>query len=296
MRKILVLVLIAALAFTLGACTGNSGNTPANDKAESTVVSTVDELMSAVNDDVTILLEPGEYNITSWIYETALKAADYENGIELGYRLYNPVYDKVLIGEVFDGYEAAFNDVSNLTVKSKDPKNPASIIIETRCAEVMHLFNCSDVTFENLSFGHTPEAGPCEEDVIQCEYSTDINIIGCDLYGCGVFGLTTVYCGDIYVKDSAIHDCEYGVADVNETDMIKFTNCEINNLGYTVLFSSHSAVIFDECNFKNIGEEFGSTYFSRVTLRNCMFDTLAQGAIDRFAEDNMDYVKISYDY
>ncbi len=90
MRKILVLVLIAALAFTLGACTGNSGNTPANDKAESTVVSTVDELMSAVNDDVTILLEPGEYNITSWIYETALKAADYENGIELGYRLYNP--------------------------------------------------------------------------------------------------------------------------------------------------------------------------------------------------------------
>lgn len=280
MKKILVMVLTAVLVLSIGAC---------KEKIEenAVVVSTVDEFMNAIEDDAVIYLEPGVYNLTEWIDEVALPIADYEN--EKNFQLYHDylyVYDHVFIAGVPDGYEVAISEAKNLTIKSKDAANPATIIAEARCAQVLKIFSCENLKLENLYLGHSPDQGRCIGNVIECEDSDGIEISCCDLYGCGVFGLSVIDSKNISVSDSVIHDCSDGVLDSHGSEAIVFKDSIIENMPDLTLIAVKSSVDFDGCTFRNIGGDFGSIQRSNVTFTSCTFDEVAQSLVETFATEN----------
>lgn len=269
MKKIFALILVVSFVLLVGACTGTS-----QDSTESgeVVASTVDELMGAIKDDAVITLEPGQYVVEDWINEVALEAVKENN--EKNFRLddnFYYIYDNAYIGQVFDGYELAIKGVKNLTIKSKDAENPAEIVVAARYAQVFHLIECKDVKLENVKMGHTPDMGSCIGDVIEIDNSKNIDITGCDLYGCGVFGITARDSEKINVFDSVIHDCEQGAIYATDTKSMIFKNCEIVNMP-GVISLSHSQVDFEHCCFKNIFGDFGGPFASRVLFRDCIYD------------------------
>ncbi len=101
-------------------------------------MSTLDELMRAIEDNAVIVLEPGEYVIEDWLNEVAIPAINHENEKNLWFdsNYYN-IYDNAYIGEVFDGYDLAVIGVKNLTIKAKEPVSTVEIVAVSRYVQVI---------------------------------------------------------------------------------------------------------------------------------------------------------------
>ena len=157
-------------------------------------VSTVDEFLAAIAPDTTIVLKDGEYNLaTASNYpKTEGQPNDTVPGGDY-YYWYN----------LHDGYGLYINSVENLTVQAAEGAK-VTILAEPRYADVLRFVNSDTVAVKNLIAGHTEEPRTCAGAVLAFDGSRNIQVEGCELFGCGTLGITAWYCDNLLATNCKI--------------------------------------------------------------------------------------------
>lgn len=177
-------------------------------------VSTVDELLAALAPDTEIILDAEFYDLST--------AAGYgETSTEYYYW-----------EEVFDGVQLTIRDLSNLTIRAEgDDIKAHTVSARPRYAHVINFENCSAITVEGFTAGHTFEPASCAGGVLGFQGSQDILINHCGLYGCGVVGVWAERSKNIQVANCDIYECSWGgIYMVGCKDVI-FSGNTIRDLG-----------------------------------------------------------------
>ena len=253
---------------------------------ETIIVDTVEDFMEAIGSNHTIVMMPGEYNITEW-----LDKGDAEKWNEKKYeKISTGNYDSedlidsgIYADSVFDGVQAVIYDVDDLVILSADKNDPARIVCEPRYAEVMSFIDCDRLSLRHVVLGHTEKEGYCTGDVLALTYCWDVSIEDSELYGCGAYALEVSNCMDVKVEDCDIHDCTYGIAVAADTNRIDFTHTDFHDCREFTMFEALSTdMMFIGCGFEKLEGELltvGDTQ-SEVYFICCAFDKEAQASID----------------
>ena len=179
----------------------------------SVTVKTVDEFLSAIGPDRTILLDGELFDLST--------ASNYgKAGGEYYYWQEN-----------FDGPELVINGVSGLTIRvvSEDPR-ATTIAAIPRYADVLSFRDCERVNLVGFTAGHTEEPGNCSGGVLYFTNCHGVALEACRLYGCGILGLSTDGCTDLTLRDCEIYDCSQGGVHLARTDGVRFLNCDIHDV------------------------------------------------------------------
>ena len=173
--------------------------------------STVDEFLAAIADNTTIILKEGTYDLSA--------ASTY--GADSGSYCWK-------WEEQYDGPQLVIDSVENLTIKGAGAGTTV-ISADPRYANVLTFRGCRNIVLEGFTAGHTQEPGTCAGGVIYMEYTQDVRIDGCSLYGCGTIGIEGWQCSNIAVNGTEIYDCSQGASYLNGCRNVSFDNCEIRN-------------------------------------------------------------------
>lgn len=259
------------------------------EEPETIIVSTTEELMENLAQNATLILLPGEYNVSEWLEENEAEVWDQETYDSDGY-LPAGIYCE----EVFDGSQLILNDFDYVTIMSADKNDPAKIVCDPRYANVLTFVDCDDLTLDHVIVGHSDGEGYCTGNVLSLIYSWNVNVIDCDLYGCGTYGLNIDDCYNVSVVDSLIHDCTYGCAVITDSTVaMKYT--EFYDCKEFVMFEVYESDIdFIGCVFEDLDGEFMSELddYSEVNLICCKCDDDVTASL----EDNPSYDNGIYVY
>ena len=185
-------------------------------------VTTVDEFLEVIGPDRTIVLDGTNFDLST-----------AENYGGIGTEFYS-------WEEVYDGYQLNIHDVKNLTIKVQDP-DPAATTLEAlpRYANVIFFSNCSYVTVEGFTAGHTKDMGVCSGGVLYFSECENITVDSMRLYGCGDMGVDTFMCSNIDIINTEIYECTSGAVYFSLTDGINLRDCNIHDVPTPALtFSS----------------------------------------------------------
>ena len=205
-------------------------------------VSTVDELVEAVSSNTRIILKAGVYDFTE-----------------------------------YSGYE--INGVTSLLLEAEEGTEVV-ICTEMPYDPVLSFNTCSQIVLQGLTCGHEVEPGYCTGSVIYTEHSDNITINQCRLYGSGTYGVESYSSSGIYVTDTDIYDCSYGLVYLRETSFAEFRNCRFSNSREFYMFSilNCQEVLFENCEIR--GNQTESEYYGfisgddsiNVRFRKCIFE------------------------
>ena len=239
--------------------------TPFEDENGFTHVSSVEELVEAIRPQAKIMIEPGLYNLTDFLSEFP-NVRDWD--------AWNNKHKYVQIQDTFDGLELVIQNVTELTIEgnSDDPAD-TELVIEPRYAAVLNFSECTGIELGCLTMGHT-DAGDCSGDVLYFDNTKSVYLRSLDLYGCGVYGIgCDDFCGNMYVSNSIIRDCEYGPFDIYDGEGdFEFTACTFSGNGGGGFFEINevSQLSFIACSFGQ--EESNYWYFDEsVNFEDCEF-------------------------
>ena len=182
-------------------------------------VKTVDEFLSVIGSDRTIILEAEVFDLTT--------ASDY--GTPGGGHYY--------WNENYDGPELVITDVHDLTIDgAKVPGTSDStalhhtITATPRYANVLSFQYCDDISLNNFTAGHTQEPGTCAGGVLAFQNCSMVQIDSCRMYGCGTLGIDANNCYSMTVNNCEIYDCSQGGAYFWQVDGITFIDCSIHDV------------------------------------------------------------------
>ena len=243
-------------------------------------VSTASEFMNAIADNTIIYLEPGEYDLTKWLMEEAGDVPRYLYGDYSGENPTGVLYS----GWDSSSYEIDIYDVQNLVIASKDPENPASVVCSCPSACVMRFLHCRYLRLENLIMGHVIEPGYCSGNVVAVEQSKGATIMGCDLYGCGAYGIEIVDGNMTNVEECVIHDCTYGCITSSRAGDVYISNTRFENCQEFEMFNiNDGSFYFESCTFRNLYGDMISMWgdYSYAGFYNCMFDASCLESLQR---------------
>ncbi|MCB5229514.1 MAG: right-handed parallel beta-helix repeat-containing protein [Candidatus Cloacimonetes bacterium] len=149
--------------------------------------------------------------------------------------------------EVFDGYQLVISNVNDLTITGR-AVGLSVIMAEPRYANVIKFENCKDIRLENLSLGHT-DGGYCTGGVVELGHCQDFSIWNCELWGCGIEGITAWDSSGLTCELTSITDCTYNAMTMVRVSDVNFVNCVIrNNIEFNILnFSDCKDVNFTDC-------------------------------------------------
>lgn len=207
------------------------------------VVSSVEELLDAIEPDAMIIVEPGTYDISGFLQD----AED-----QYGENWYK-AYSYVAVNPEWDGPELMIQDVSGLSITGRSTdRDDTQFLTDPRYAAVMRFESCEDIALANLTMGHT-DRGDCSGNVIDLYNCGEVTLANMDIFGCGVIGIYGEGCtGNLSCYDSNIHDCYMGPLAAYEcSKRWTFNSCS--------LIDSECGCYFDE----NGG--FGLSFY------NCVF-------------------------
>ena len=178
-------------------------------------IKTADEFVASIASDTTIYIDVPQIDLT--------ECSDYGEGASD--ELWKPDFGNNMYVwyKCYDGYELCIGNVSNFHIVGGE------IITQPRYANVLNYISCSNVTLENVKLGHSPEQGQCMGGVLNIEKSEGIILENCDLYGCGILGISARDVKNIHVQNTLIHDCSFGAATLEETDSTVFLGCVVVN-------------------------------------------------------------------
>ena len=188
-------------------------------------VKTMDEFLSALGSDRTIVLDAASF-ITA-------QASGYYAGVYGG--------DE---SEFYhwcgtpDGPELIIDNVKNLTIKAKNSDPSATKFEAIPCeANVLSFACCENITVSGFTAGHTKNTGSSGGGVLKFDECKNIKIENMRLYGCGNEGIEAEKCSDIEIINTEIFKCGQGAGFFTETNGIHFTNCKIHDAkSPTILF------------------------------------------------------------
>ena len=146
-----------------------------------------------------------------------------------------------------DGRQLDLVNIDNLTIRGA---GNSSIEVAPRYSYCLYFINCNNCRVENLTIGHT-EFGYCSGGVIGVKKSTGLDVLDCDLYGCGTYGFDIIGSLNLNVRNCKVHDCTYGILQLISSQNIAFTSCDfLNNREYGLIESRGSkGVSFSDCRF-----------------------------------------------
>ena len=185
-------------------------------------VTTVDEFLAAIGSSRTIYLDAELFD---------LSAAGNYGGYGGTYYYWQNNFDGV--GLVITGVEHL-----NIIGMGKDKTNVETL---PRYADVLSFLDCSVVTVQALTAGHTLGAGSCVGDVISFRNCDDCVIRDCGLFGCGVNGINAYQCRDLAVLDTEIYECSGYGAVIQECFNTVFEGCSIHDCEYNTLWVTGEA-------------------------------------------------------
>lgn len=230
------------------------------------------EFLRAIGSNRTIIIEDGaEFNLTEAIlslhenYPDEYPILGYYNNEEDMSSLNN----KLFLLDAYDGPEVSFKGVSNLTIKGGNQL--PLLLADPRYAYVFSLYDCNNITFENVIMGHT-NLGYCEGGVVALFNCNKINFIRCDLFGCGTQGIGANNVDGLNFVNSHIHDCTYYIMTLNQCKNCNFTHSLFfNNEEFDLVNISGKStanIRFKSCQFfQNKGQLFNLS--KTITLEDC---------------------------
>lgn len=177
-------------------------------------VSTVDQLLAAIDSNTEIILTAPMYDLST--------AADY--GMPGRSEHYTWV-------EEFDGWELVIVGVENFSILGAEDEMNHTISAVPRYADVITFQGCSNILLRGFTAGHTVEPGYCSGGVLNFEYCSNASVDLCHLYGCGIFGVTAYQCTGLSVTNDCIYECSQGGIMCMETDCLTIGGCTFWDLG-----------------------------------------------------------------
>ena len=183
-------------------------------------VKTVDELIAAIGPDRLVQLGKGEFDLA--------KATSYgeDTGNEYCYW-----------AETFDGYELRLRNLSNMTILG-DGAGRTQLLAEPRYANVLAFEACQGVSLISFTAGHTPAPGYCSGGVLNFKACTGVGIESCDLFGCGILGLSAANCQGLIANSCTIRECSYGAIQATGCYDVRFTGGVIKDCGVKADFNA----------------------------------------------------------
>ena len=231
-------------------------------------VSSIDQLIEAIEPGANITLEEGEYNLSDYVVPLRSQVI-FDRWCEEHPYLY--------INSVYDGAELVIQNCDDLWIEGgTDDRSDTELVTDPRYAAVLRFENCNNLTLIDLTAGHT-ENGDCTGNVFDFRNCKNIDLHNMDIYGCGVYGISAYLCEDVCVTNCNIHDCEYGPFDIAYCKgEFLFENCSLTGSGSggSYDFARGCGLSFTDCRFgqkeSNIwyfaeGVEFWNCEWSEVT-------------------------------
>jgi len=200
------------MLFLLAGCGAQPEPTVVTESAV-TVVSNVDELLSAIAPGAEIVLEPGEYCLG--------QAANYGDDSE------NPYY---VWENAHDGYELKLVGINDLVLRGSGVGETILSAIP-RYANVLTLQNCSNIILEDFTAGHTAAPGECSGGVMQIKGCLNVDMNRLGLYGCGINGVKAYVSTGVRITDCDIYDCSSSGVIAEECDSFTVRRCRLYDLG-----------------------------------------------------------------
>jgi len=212
-------------------------------KSESVEVSSIEDLLEAIEPGAEIVLKKGTYNLTD-----AIEDIDDDIGI----KKFNKEHDYVqILDNGIDGYEIVIKDVDGLVISGQDGKT-IEIETEPRYSDVFRFEECTDIELNNMTLGHVPEMGQCAGDVLEFDECENVVLNDLDLYGCGTYAIAAIELDSIEVNTCKLRDCSYGALFFSDVYGAVFSSCEIyENEGYFLLDAWDSEISFKKCDFNS---------------------------------------------
>lgn len=177
-------------------------------------VATVDEFLAAIDSNTEIVLTGKLYDLST--------AADYGT---TGGKYYS-------WEDNFDGPGLIITGVENFSIVSKDDlPEKHTISALPRYANVLTFRNCKNIMVKGFTAGHTVEPGSCAGGVLEFESCTNILVENCNLYGCGILGVTGIRSDNLQIINSNIYECSYGGLNCIQCSGITIGGCDFWDLG-----------------------------------------------------------------
>ena len=223
-------------------------------------VSTVQELIEAIQNRTKIILKEGVYNFSE---------IDCDS-------IKNPNIDWI---RDYEGQtEFTVRNVQNLCLEAEEGAR-VEISTENRYARTLAFEDSQEVTLRGLICGHEVEPGYCTGSVVSLSQCSHMAIENCDLYGCGTYGIEAYHIFGLAVADTDIYECSYGLIWLSEVENASFSNCSFLNSEEYSMFSFLACYSIQLENCKILGNLAPSEYNSfincqdslEVTFENCLF-------------------------
>lgn len=208
-----IAMLLAALMLlcAAGSAFAEGDAAPAPEEPQYVEAATVDELLAAIAPNTVVTLTGRSYDLT--------RAKGY--GIYGGkYYGWNMVYD--------DGSELEISHVKNLTIRAAKPGT--ELVTVPRYACVLKFVDCEGVTLEGFTAGHTEGEGFCTGSVLNMQSCREMLVDGCELYGCGTYGLELEHCRGVHAVNTVIRDCSYGALIATGCSDVLLDGCRIHGV------------------------------------------------------------------
>ena len=126
--------------------------------------------------------------------------------------------------------------------------------------EILMATECDNLLVYGLVMGHDiPKEVACSAGVFIISRSENVRLAGCDIYGCGLVGISG-YGGNLTVQNTVIRDCSSCGVEWMGGGNVRFENCAFSGNGGEALFN-----IWNSGAAEPVTTEF--------TLENCIFQS-----------------------
>lgn len=186
-------------------------------------VSDINEFLSAVRPNASILLEGENFDLAS--------AEDYGS---FGGEYY-------FWRECYDGPELVISGCDGLSITGNiDSPESVNITATPRYANVLGFEFCNDLVLTGFTAGHAQAPGDCTGGVLNLESCNNVTVDTCRLYGCGTMGISAFSCTEMNILDTEIYHCSFGGASFYVSDGITFSGCSIHDVDGPMLTFTES--------------------------------------------------------
>lgn len=218
LAALLALLLLCGCGAAAGPAAGQEASLVPREE-NVTQVSTVDELLSAIAPNATLVLAEGDYDLST--------AADYGRESANPYYAWVPVHESV---ENTPGFELQILGADGLTLRGAG-EGKTTLAAVPRYANVLHFLNCDGLRVEGLTAGHTTAPGFCNGGVLYFDVCSELAVADCGLFGCGTIGVQARDCHDLSVTGCHIYECSYSAVNVHSCRNVLVEACEVERNG-----------------------------------------------------------------
>lgn len=229
----------------LVAATGcwRSGSAPGSDPAPDPPVrvASMPDLLAALRSSTTIALAPGDYQID----EVARVPGPHHRWAN--------VFEGTEYPDFEDQDMLVLEDLHDVTLRAEQPGARPRLVTGIASATVLVLRNCTNVTLQDLSIGHSVE-GTCGGGVVTVLGGSGVRITGCDLSGSGTFGVEAYQTTDLRVARSRIFHTSEGAVRIFSSDGAAVVDSVVDdNTSLDSFFFVHGSrgVTFERLEIRN---------------------------------------------